>query len=286
VTIASPFGNSSTCVCYQNIFGDGGLGRQAIGGCAFASGKSLELTPGCSTALWHMPRTRFIEEYELGFGFGEKDEKNAPFGTGFYNTEAKVSAAAKTFNNDADHSWDGCLGVPDKLGPENPIDTTAPCYKTYDTQKPDVCTCVDKTAGTMADQCKVLSGESCPLDVRFTNQALTGWTAKGLVQGCFPAACSNKDVVAITQYVIDEWVPNATDVNTYRLTDIAVPSSCGGGGGSKKKGSSGATTGEIAGGVIGALVIVGAGGFFFMKRRGGGGGGLGTKLVANRGTLF
>lgn len=286
ISIASPFGNSTTCVCYTELMGGKGLTRVAHGGCGMKQ-DSLKVSSGCSKALWSMPMTRFVDEYSVGGGFGKPDTENdAPFGSG--GISAKEKDAALTFNNDADHSWDVCLGVPDRVAADHPVaNPDAPCYPTYRMQDPDTCTCIDHTEGTMSGECAKLGGNGCAVGIHFTNQNKKAWTANELVNGCFPDSCTLTDIKAITQHVIDEWVPNATDVSTYRLTDIIVPDTCGG---KAKSSSSGGKTGEIAGAVVGVLLVVGAAvGFFVYKKRSGTVGGLNTKFMvsarSNRGAL-
>lgn len=95
-----------------------------------------------------------------------------------------------------------------------------------------------------------------------------------------------------SDYLVSDWVPDASDPDDYALSAITVPDSCGsdgkGGGGG---GSSAKTDGEIAGAVVGVMLLVGAvvGLFVYKRRSTGSSSGLGQKFMvsarSNRGAL-
>lgn len=51
VTIASPTGKDSTCVCFTTGFGTGGVNRTPYGGCTYKSGKALKISEKCSKVI-------------------------------------------------------------------------------------------------------------------------------------------------------------------------------------------------------------------------------------------
>lgn len=275
VTIASPTGTGNTCVCFKTKFGDGGITRIPYGGCSYDGGKSLAVSEKCSKALWHFPRTEFITEYEIGMGFGPATA-DAPFGAG--NFPDDVHNTAKDFNTDADEQWQACLGT-------DPLTATAPCYNTITTQTPDTCTCAASTKS--ASTCATLGGSTCTVDMHFVAPSKKSWTGKKMVDACYPTDCTVDDIKAITQYVIDDWVFNTTQVgiDDDRLTDIDV-GNCGA---SSSKSGSTTKDAEIAGAVVGVLLLAGVGFFIYKKRSGSSSGGLGQKFMvsarSNRGAL-
>jgi hypothetical protein len=285
ITIASPSGTDKMCVCYIRQLPFPGVqhqhsyGRKAVGGCSYST-QNYVLSPACSKAMWKFPITRFDESYDIGYGFGEPTAEN-PFGAGQFPDEVKSDAAMLT--SDADWNWERCMGRANGDLKEN---TSAPCYIQSELKQGGKCTC-DKLEN-QTKFCSTLGGSTCSLTQTFDGPLSSPWSAQNMVPACFPSECSNKDIQTYTDYIVNQWAVNYTNIlpDHDSLTGVVVPTTAGTCG-VPTSSSSTTKTAEIAGGVVGAVVVLGLGGFLFMKFKGRSSSGLSSSLVANkRGTLF
>jgi hypothetical protein len=173
-TLASPRGQGSTCVCYQQAYSTSrAIGRTPVGACTYASSAGQVVSQECSKALWRFPISSFLDNsFSIGFGFGGATSK-FPFGTGEYDdsTEAQV----RLVNNDGAWNFAKCLGSTD----------SAPCYSTANTQSPPTCNCEELRNHT--ETCKALDALPCPQALSFETFSGKKWTANNLVTSCIPS---------------------------------------------------------------------------------------------------